>query len=52
VGEDIVPFVDRASKKTAFRRRARYLLLDAPLDLIDCHINQTSFQTTFHSETR
>jgi len=56
VGGDIVPFADRSGKNALIRRRACYLLLEAPLDLIDRHINQTIFQaifqTTFHSETR
>jgi hypothetical protein len=42
----------RAGKKTALRRRACCLLFDTPLDLINRHINQTIFQTTFHIETR
>jgi hypothetical protein len=31
---------------------SRCLLFDTPLDLIDRHVNQTVFQTTFHIGTR
>jgi hypothetical protein len=52
VGGDILSFANRPGKNILIRRRARYLLLKAPLDLINPHINQTIFQATFHTETR